>query len=184
MEDFTRFNITTPITLVGMPGAGKTTTGKRLANRLGIAYFDSDKEVEKRVGCSVKEIFKYQGEAYFRQKEYEVIKELLCSKKPAIISSGSGAFCHPSTFHLIKENSVSIWINTDLNFIVNRVTYRDTRPEIDKENPRQTVEKLFEEREAYYKQADIYINPKNLSINELVERIVKTIEPTKILEHS
>ncbi|MGE0409956.1 MAG: shikimate kinase, partial [Amphiplicatus sp.] len=95
------------IVLVGMMGAGKTTIGKRLAERLGLAFRDADAEIEKAAGMSIAELFAAHGEESFRKGEAQVIARLLC--EPAhVLATGGGAVLSPQTRRLIKEKALSI----------------------------------------------------------------------------
>ncbi|MEM6413282.1 MAG: shikimate kinase [Pseudomonadota bacterium] len=151
------FDISKPIVLIGMMGVGKTTVGRRLAPRLNLPFFDADEEIEKAAGMSVSELFASHGEASFRKGEAKVIKRLL-DGAPIVLATGGGALTNAQTRSLIQERAVSIWLQADVDVIMKRVSRRPTRPLLNTENPRATVEKLLKDRELYYQAATITID--------------------------
>src|ERR1700749_2689009 len=97
------------VTLVGMMGAGKSSVGRRLATRLGVAFRDADSEIEAAAGCPVSEVFERFGGQEFRDGERPVIARLL-GQPPHVLATGGGAFIDPRTRAEIKANAVSIWL--------------------------------------------------------------------------
>ncbi len=102
------------IVLVGLMGAGKTKIGRRLAARLNLPFFDSDSEIETAAGESIEEIFRYRGEAVFRDGERRVIARLL-AQPTHVLATGGGAFMDPATRALITRRGVSVWLRADLD---------------------------------------------------------------------
>ena len=98
------------IVLIGMMGAGKTTTGFGLAQRLGIQFIDSDREIEKMEGLSTVEIFEQKGEEYFKEIEKKVIKKILNTTKPQVLSIGGNAYDNEDVRRIIKEKAISIFL--------------------------------------------------------------------------
>lgn len=147
---------TRPVVLVGMMGVGKTTIGRRLAPQLDLPFYDADHEIEKAAGMSVSDLFKTHGEASFREGEARVIKRLL--EGPAhVLATGGGALTNEETRTLIAENTLSIWIDADIETIIRRAGRRDTRPLLQDGDPRETLLRLSKEREEFYRAADIKI---------------------------
>src|SRR3569833_3177268 len=101
------------IVLVGLMGAGKSTIGRRLAHRLGLAFADSDEEIEKAAGRSISEIFDQFGEKEFRDGERRVIARLV-EGPPKVLATGGGAFMNESTRALILANGVAVWLDADI----------------------------------------------------------------------
>lgn len=126
-----------PIVLVGLMGAGKTSIGKRLARFLGLTFTDSDQEIEKAANMSVAEIFELYGEAEFRALERRVLARLL-SDKAGVIATGGGAFMNSETQALVKASSYSIWLDANLDILVERTSRRQTRPLLLNADPRQS----------------------------------------------
>ena len=160
------------IVLVGLMGAGKTSIGRRLAKELNIEFRDSDQEIEKKVGCSVAEIFEGFGESYFRQVERETISDLLTNFPPHVLATGGGAFMDTETRELIKEEGLSIWLRAALDVLVDRVSRNDNRPLLNRGNPRDILEKLIEVRYPIYAEADLVVDSDAGPHFKVVEKII------------
>ena len=160
------------IVLVGLMGAGKTSIGRRLAKELNIEFRDSDQEIEKKVGCSVAEIFEGFGESYFRQVERETIQDLLKNATPHVLATGGGAFMDAETRELIKEEGLSVWLRAALDVIIDRVSRNDNRPLLNTGNPREILEKLIEVRYPIYAEADLVVDSDSGPHYKVVEQII------------
>lgn len=145
-----------PLVLVGMMGAGKTTVGRRLANRLGRQFIDSDEEIERAAQMSIPEIFEQRGEGEFRAGEMRVIARLL-KEKDLVLATGGGAFVNSDTRALVKAGAVSVWLKADLDLLFERVSRRANRPLLKTADPRGTLEKLIEDRYPIYAEADLTV---------------------------
>lgn len=157
--------------LVGMMGAGKTTVGRRLANRLGRRFVDSDEEIEAAAGMTIEDIFKTHGEADFRSGEVRVISRLL--RDPDIVlGTGGGAFINPETRALIKAQAVSVWIKADFELLFARVSRRSDRPLLKTTNPRETLRGLIEARYPTYAEADVTIVSKDVPQDVVASEII------------
>jgi len=148
--------LTRTVVLVGMMGAGKSTIGRRLAQRLGARFVDADHEIERAAGCTIPEIFKTYGEAAFRDGERRVIARLL-DDPPHVLAMGGGAFVDPETRAATREKATSIWLDTDLDTLFRRVSRRTNRPMLYVEDPKAQLEKLLKERTPTYAEADIIV---------------------------
>lgn len=144
------------IALVGLMGAGKSTVGRRLAERLGRPFFDCDDEIEKAAGLSVADIFKIHGEAEFRRGEKRVLERLL-SGPPHILATGGGAYLNSDTRALMRQQAVTVWLNADLETLWKRVSRRNHRPLLAQPNPKNVLADLFEARKPIYAEADLTI---------------------------
>jgi len=170
-----KFKVTKPIVLVGMMGSGKSTIGKRLAKRLNLQFYDSDKVIEEREGLSVVDIYDFRGEPYFRKKEFETIKEIL-RYGPTVLSTGGNSFMDDDIRNMIKEQALSIWLSTDINTLYERVSKRNTRPELNCNNKLELLQKLAEERFDLYSQTDITIESGNDDVHFLVDALVLRVQ--------
>ncbi len=112
------------IVLVGLMGSGKTAIGRRLAQKLGLEFVDSDAEIERAAGLTIPEIFDRYGEPYFRDGERRVMTRLLAGG-PRIIATGGGAFMNEETRAKVREFGVSIWLKADLDILWRRVRKRN-----------------------------------------------------------
>ncbi|SOB86806.1 shikimate kinase [Sphingomonas guangdongensis] len=147
---------TRPIVLVGLMGAGKSTVGRRLAQRLGLAFVDADTEIETAAGMTVAEIFERFGEAHFRDGERRVIARLI-DGTPKVIATGGGAFINDETRALILREATAIWLDADPAVLAERVRRRDTRPLLRGRDPHQVLRDLAHTRNPIYAQAPIRI---------------------------
>ena len=161
--------------LVGLMGAGKTTVGRRLAKKLGLPFVDSDHEIEKAAGMSVAEIFECFGEADFRSGERRVIGRLL-DGKPQVVATGGGAFINDETRALIKEKGTSIWLDADIEVLVERTARRDTRPLLKTGDPKEILARLAAERAPFYAEADLRIASSDGPHEDVVDRIVDALK--------
>ncbi len=168
------FQCLKPVVLVGMMGAGKTTVGRRLAPRLSLPFFDSDTEIERAAGMSVSELFEAHGEQSFRDGEARVIKRLLTGP-PHVLATGGGAVTHPDTRKLIKETAISVWLRADTETLARRAMRRDTRPLLRSSDPVATLKRLCDEREPFYREADIHVEsqpgPHEHTVSLIYEKI-------------
>lgn len=163
------------IVLVGLMGAGKTSVGRRLAKRLDLPFFDADQEIEKAAGCSIDEIFSRHGEAAFRSGERRVIARLL-DGGGHVLATGGGAFMDPETRAAIRERGISIWLNAELEVLLERVLRRDNRPLLKQGNPEQILRALLAERSPVYALADLTVTSGQGPHEDVVEQIVKALQ--------
>ena len=145
-----------PLVLVGMMGAGKTTVGRRLAQRLGRRFLDSDDEIEKAANMSIEEIFASHGEGEFRSGEARVIARIL-RENDIVLATGGGAFVNAETRELVKSSAISIWLKADFEVLFHRVSRRSNRPLLKTADPRQSLRTLIEARYPIYAEADITV---------------------------
>lgn len=163
-----------PLVLVGMMGAGKTTVGRRLANRLGRRFIDSDEEVEKAAGMSIEDIFKLHGEADFRAGEVKVIARLL-KEDDIILGTGGGAFITGETRTLVKDAAISVWIKADFELLFARVSRRTNRPLLKTENPRETLRQLIEQRYPIYAEADVTVISRDVPQDQVASEVIDAL---------
>jgi shikimate kinase len=145
------------IALVGLMGVGKTSIGRRLAQRLGLPFIDADAEVETAAGTTIEEIFHRHGEAAFRDGERRVIARLL-DQPNHVLATGGGAFMDPSTRALLKARSITVWLRADLEIMLSRVGRRNNRPLLQAGDPRAVLQRLIAERYPSYAAADITVD--------------------------
>lgn len=163
------------LVLVGMMGAGKTTVGRRLARRLDLPFTDADAEIETAAGKTIAEIFADHGESYFRDGERRVIARLLDSGQQ-VIATGGGAFNDAGTRRKIADRGVSVWLKADLDVLMKRVMRRATRPLLQADDPRGVMTKLLQEREPYYRQADVTVVSREAPHASVVNDALKALD--------
>lgn len=162
------------IVLTGLMGAGKTTVGSKLAEKLGFYFIDSDQEIEDQKQQSIANIFKTKGEKYFRQIEKETIKEIINRDEQIVLSLGGGAFMDDETRLLIKEKAVSIWLYADLDVLLHRIANKNTRPLLNNVDKRAALLDLIIKRYPTYKKANIHIDTGRENSNDLFMRNLVT----------
>jgi shikimate kinase len=171
-------NLTKPLVLVGMMGAGKSHIGFALAQVLDIPFFDTDKEIAEKAGMSIPEIFKTFGEEKFRDSEKRALADLM-QEAPCVIASGGGALMNPETLARLKADSIMIWLDIDIDTILERVKNSD-RPLIQTENPRKTLETLMAMRRPLYEQAHLRVSDKAEAAGT-IETILKSLSEPPFL---
>lgn len=163
------------VVLVGMMGAGKTAIGTALARTLGVPFIDSDDEIEKAANRSVAEIFARDGEAFFRQKESQVLERLLAGP-PCVLSTGGGAFLAPANREAIARAGVAVWLKADLELLWQRVRHKTTRPLLRTENPKETLRTLLEARTPAYSKAEVTVEARaDYSIDEMTQKVIRAL---------
>lgn len=163
-----------PLVLVGMMGAGKTTVGRRLANRLGRQFIDSDEEIERAAQMSIPEIFEQRGETEFRAGETRVIARLL-KERDIVLATGGGAFVNEETRALVKAEAVSVWLKADLDILFERVSRRSNRPLLKTADPKATLEKLIADRYPIYAEADITVMSRDVPQDNVAGDVVSAV---------
>lgn len=163
------------VVLIGLMGAGKSSVGQRLAERLGVAFADSDAEIERAAAMSIPEIFERYGEAHFRDGERRVIARLL-HEPPMVLATGGGAFMNAETRALIGRMAVSVWLKADLDLLVARTAGRTHRPLLNRGDPREILAGLIRERYPVYGQAAITVESQaGLTHDEMASRIIAAL---------
>lgn len=169
------YDLKKTVVLVGMMGAGKTAVGRALAATLGVPFIDSDAEIEKAANMSIPEIFARDGEGFFREKESQVIARLL-EEERCILSTGGGAYLAEGNREVISQRGVAVWLDADVELLWSRVRHKDTRPLLRTENPRQTLEEIFEARVPLYSLADVPVKAlAGLTIEEMAQRVAQAL---------
>ena len=162
------------IVLVGLMGAGKTTVGRRLSDKLGVPFVDADHEIEIAAGKRIAEIFADHGEAYFRDGERKVIARLLESGAQ-VMATGGGAFMNEETRRRIREAGVSVWLRADLALLLKRVSRRSDRPLLNNDDPTTVMTRLVEQRYPVYATADITVDSQDIPHTSIVNDVIKAL---------
>lgn len=162
------------LVMVGMMGAGKSSVGRRLANRLGMAFSDADSEIELAANATIPEIFEQYGEAYFRDGERRVIQRLL-EGEPKVIATGGGAFIQPETRDAIKQASVTVWLQADRELLLARVKRRSNRPLLRNGDAGEILDRLMAERDPVYAEANIHVRSREVAHEIVADDIVRAL---------
>ncbi|MFW5680628.1 MAG: shikimate kinase [Pseudomonadota bacterium] len=149
-----------PVVLVGLMGAGKTAVGKRVAQRLGVAFVDSDHAIEQAAGMTIADIFERYGETEFRALERRVIQRLLVDGTAGVVALGGGAFVDPETRALVLDRGHVVWLKADVDVLVERTAKKPgKRPLLATGDPRVILAELSARREPFYAMAhDIVVS--------------------------
>jgi shikimate kinase len=162
------------IVLVGLMGAGKTSVGRRLAEKLDVPFIDADHEIEAAAGKTIPEIFADHGEGYFRNGERRVILRLLESGGK-VLATGGGAFMNPETRAAIRTKGISVWLRADLPLLMKRVRRRSNRPLLKADDPEGVMRRLIDERYPVYGEADIIVDSRDVAHSSIVGDIIKSL---------
>ena len=165
-----------PIVLVGLMGVGKSTVGRRLARRLGLAFVDSDSAIEDAAGgASAAEVFELYGETEFREGERRLVARLVEGER-RVIATGGGAFVDPTTRELLKAQAVTVWLDAPVEILAERTGRRDSRPLLRDGDRAATLARLDRERRPYYAEADIHVCSGDGAHSDVVEAIVAALD--------
>ena len=162
------------LVLIGLMGAGKTTVGRRLAQRLDLPFADADHEIEQAAGKTIPEIFEDHGEEHFRDGERRVIARLLESGQQ-VIATGGGAYMNEQTRQKISDNAVSIWLRADFDLLMKRVRRRSHRPLLQTADPEAVMQKLIDERYPVYAGADLIVDSRDVPHGAIVKDVITTL---------
>ncbi len=164
------------ISLVGLPGSGKSTIGRQLARRLSIPFLDSDHVIEQRLGCSIREFFEREGEARFRDLESTVIDELT-QGFAGVLSTGGGSVLRPVNRAHLRERTQVVYLRSSPDEVFRRLRHDRTRPLLQVDDPLQRLRDLFAARDPLYREtAHFVIETGRPSVATLVNMIVMQLE--------
>ena len=169
------FELKKTVALVGMMGSGKSAIGKVLSSIIDVPFVDADVEIEKAAKLSIPEIFERHGEKFFRDKEDQVIKRLL-KERPCILATGGGAFVNEKIRTSIKQHSISVWLNADIETLWKRVKHKKTRPLLRTDSPKETLTNIYKGRIETYSLADLIIESQGTSsLDQMANRVINSL---------
>lgn len=170
------------LVLIGFMGSGKTSVGLRLSYRLRMPVEDTDKLLERREGRSIKEIFDRDGEAYFRERETALLRELAGKQQKVIYSVGGGTPVRPENRELLKKLGTVVYLRISPEKVYERLQGDTVRPLLQCENPLQKIRELMEQRkEAYESCADVIVDVDELDMESVLRKIVREVNRMKLL---
>jgi shikimate dehydrogenase len=165
------------ISLVGFMGSGKSVTGRKLAQKMGFSFIDTDKRIEEQAGRTVSEIFAAEGEDGFRSREKAILKALLPLHGNTVFSCGGGVVLDEINRELLKDHSLVLWLYSSVKTTLRRIR-KGTRPLLDCGNPAEKARKVLSSRlSAYARSADMIVGSENQAW-EVVEKIHEEIRKT------
>jgi len=172
------------ISLVGLPGVGKSTVGRHLARHLKRQFFDSDSEIEREIGCSIREFFEREGEARFRDIEQAVIGRLT-TLSGAVLATGGGAVLREANRLALREASTVVYMRSTPEELFRRLRHDTHRPLLQVRDPLRKLRDLFSERDPLYRwTAHFTIDTGRPSISNLVNMILMQLELAGLVDPS
>ena len=164
------------IVLIGMMGAGKSSVGRCLQRRTGLARFDTDEIVSSKFGLSISEIFSTHGERRFREKEAQALVELAAGEA-TIIVTGGGIVLRRENVDLLKQLGTIVWLDANEETLFERASRRSNRPLLQTEDPRTTFSEMLRARAPHYaKVADIRVDTSELTRDEVADVILSKVK--------
>lgn len=159
--------------LVGFMGTGKTAVGKELAKRKNWQFADLDELIERKDKRKIAEIFAQDGEPHFRKLEKEALEEI-SAKGDFVVACGGGIVIDPENIKLMKETGTIVCLTASADVILERTSKFTHRPLLQVDKPKEKIEELLRIRAPYYAQADKTIDTSELSVREVVGRIIES----------
>ena len=158
--------------LVGFMASGKTSVGRRVARRLGYRFLDTDHFIESQLGCSIAELFASKGEAHFRALESRLARRLSALTN-TVVATGGGLPVTPGNFEALRAAGVIVFLNADVDEIIQRLQRDTRRPKVQGGDLRDKVLKLHGERFPVYSKADVIVDTKGKSVNFVAGDVIR-----------
>lgn len=167
------------IALIGLRGAGKSTLGKALADRLGAPFIEMAQEIERDAGMRVDEIFDFAGQAGYRRYERRALERILENYERCVIATGGSLVSEPGTYELLLNTCYTVWVKASPEEHMSRVIAQgDTRPMAGNKEAMDDLRRILEGREALYAKADTSIDTSGRTIEQTVEDLAKSVGRT------
>ena len=164
------------ISLIGLPGSGKSTVGRQLARRLQLPFLDSDHAIEERLGCSIRDYFEREGEASFRDVEEAVIDELT-SLGSGVLSTGGGSVLRPANRQHLRERGHVVYLRSSPDELFRRLRHDVKRPLLQVADPLGRLRDLYAQRDPLYREtAHFVVETGRPSVSTLVNMIIQQLE--------
>ena len=145
--------------IVGMPASGKSRLGKYISSITNLIFLDLDNEIEKKLDTRVKDIFKINGENFFRKIETKILKEIIENKNNFILATGGGTPCFNENMSLINKSGISIFIDVKREILHERISRNDKRPLLNGTfSLDMKLSDLYKERIDYYKKSKYHVS--------------------------
>ena len=169
-----QLNLDRPIILVGLMGAGKTRVGRRLAERLGLPFVDTDHEIEAKNGMTISELFTRIGETAFREGERRTIASLM-GQSASVIATGGGAFIDPRTRAAMLESGLVVWLRADLDTLVARTARSNKRPLLNGVDREAKLAELMALRYPVYAEAHLAVESLHGPVEQTVNAVLAAL---------
>jgi XRE family aerobic/anaerobic benzoate catabolism transcriptional regulator len=166
------------IALIGLRGAGKSTLGKMLAEKIGWSFVELNKEIERQNGLSVAEIIALYGQEGFRRVEQSALAQLLARKELMVLATGGGIVSEPVTYDLILKSFYTIWLKAEPEEHMGRVRSQgDLRPMADDRSAMAELRNILISREPLYARANAMVDTAGLSVDAAAARLSEAVNP-------
>jgi shikimate kinase len=162
------------VVLIGFMASGKSAVGRRVARRLGYRYLDTDRFIESELGCTIAELFATKGEAHFRALESRLARRLKALSN-TVIATGGGMPISPGNLDALKQAGTVVFLNADIEEIVQRLERDTRRPKVQGGDLRDTVLRLHGERLPVYGQAHVVVDTKGMSVNHVAGEVIRHV---------
>ena len=163
--------------LVGMPGSGKSTVGRQLAHRAGVAFIDLDHRLELTIGTTIRAFFEAEGEARFRDIEAQVLADVARQPGGRVLSTGGGAVLRPENREVLRQFGNVLYLRASPEEIYKRVKHDKTRPLLQGGNPMDKLRELYTQRDHLYRESAQYvIETGRPSVSTLVNMVMMQLE--------
>lgn len=173
------------ISLVGMPGGGKSTVGRQLARQLAVKFVDSDTEIEQRLGQPIKAFFASAGEAAFRDVEAEALADILARDGELIVATGGGAVLRESNREQLHQRSTVLYLRSTPEEVFRRLRHDTQRPLLQVRDPLQKLRELYLQRDPLYRRCAHYIlETGRPSVHGLVNMALMQLELAGLIDPS
>jgi shikimate kinase len=166
------------IILIGFMGTGKTVVGRRLAERLGLNFIDTDGLIEDTLGMSIERIFEQHGEPYFRKIEKEVVASI-SRDHGLVVATGGGVVLDGENVANLKRMGTIIHLSAGPDVILERTRSQGHRPLLQTEDAKRRIENLLDQRAPLYAVADLEIDTSELGFEDIVERILRYLQESE-----
>lgn len=163
------------VALIGLPGSGKSTIGRQLSRRLQLPFWDSDRLIEERLGCSIREYFEREGESRFRDLESEVLDELTRSKE-GVLSTGGGSVLRSENRGYLRQRANVVYLNSSPDDLIRRLRHDRNRPLLQVSDPLAKLRDLYAERDPLYREtAHLVVDTGRPSVSKLAQLILRQL---------
>lgn len=164
------------VSLIGLPGCGKSTVGRQLARRLGLPFLDSDQVIEMRLGCSIRDFFAHEGEERFRDVE-EVVLDELTQHPVGVLSTGGGSVLRANNRKHLRERGKVVYLKSFPDELLRRLRHDTQRPLLQVTDPLKRLRELYAVRDSLYREtAHFIIETGRPSVATLVNMIAMQLD--------
>jgi shikimate kinase len=171
------------LSLVGMPGGGKSTVGRHLARHLQLRFLDADAEIERRIGCAIRVFFEREGEGRFRDVEQDVIAELVRRSSSVVLATGGGVVLREQNRRLLREFTTVVYLRSTPEELFRRLRHDTHRPLLQVRDPLRKLRELHALRDPLYRAtAHFVIESGRPSVHSLVNMVLMQLELAGLVE--